>query len=136
MPCSARAIARRFLTFSYPSQLKPILLRAFLESNFVLLHHKLHVGRGIPYNSTRYAVGLTLNGAVRGRSEGFPRTGYFVPGCDGTGAWQISGIVRVTARACFVFLRFSLGTRAGAGDARGRWGRAQALGTRAGVIVS
>ena len=23
--------------------------------------------------------------------RGFPRTGYFVPGCDGTGAWQISG---------------------------------------------
>ena len=37
------------------------------------------------------------------RSEGFPRTGYFIPGCDGTGAWWISGVVRVTARAYFVF---------------------------------
>ena len=36
------------------------------------------------------------------RSEGFPRTGYFVPGRDGTGAWRISGVVRVTARAYFV----------------------------------
>ncbi len=36
------------------------------------------------------------------RSEGFPRTGYFIPGRDGTGAWQISGVVRVAARACFV----------------------------------
>ena len=26
----------------------------------------LHMGRGIPHNSTRYAVGLTLNGEVRG----------------------------------------------------------------------
>ena len=33
-----------------------------------------------------------------GRSEGFPRTGYFIPGRDGTGAWKISGVVRVTAR--------------------------------------
>ncbi len=37
------------------------------------------------------------------RSEGFPRTGYFVPGCVGTGAWWISGVVRVTAGADFVF---------------------------------
>ena len=51
------------------------------------------------------------------RSEGFPRTGYFVLGRDGTGAWQISGVVRVTAGAdfvdfvffeiCVLFLRFS-----------------------------
>ena len=35
----------------------------------------------------------------------FPRTGYFIPGRDGTGAWQISGVIRVAARACFVYLR-------------------------------
>ena len=34
-----------------------------------------------------------------GRSEGFPRTGYFFPRRNGTGAWQISRIVRVSARA-------------------------------------
>ena len=38
----------------------------------------------------------------KNRSEGFPRTGYFVPGCDGMGTWQISGVVRVTARALFL----------------------------------
>ncbi len=38
-----------------------------------------------------------------GRSEGFPRMGYFIPGRDGTGAWQISGVVRVTARAHLPF---------------------------------
>ena len=30
------------------------------------------------------------------RSEGFPRTGYFIPGRDGIGVWQDSRIV-VTA---------------------------------------
>ena len=35
------------------------------------------------------------------RSVGFPRTGYFVPVRDGTTAWQISGVIRVTARARF-----------------------------------
>ncbi len=34
------------------------------------------------------------------RSEEFPRTGYFVPGCDGTGACQISGVDRAS-RALF-----------------------------------
>ena len=34
------------------------------------------------------------------RSEGFPRTGYFIPGRDGTRAWQISRVVRA-ARALF-----------------------------------
>ena len=33
------------------------------------------------------------------RSEGFARAGYFIPGQDGTRTWQISGVVRVTARA-------------------------------------
>ncbi len=33
------------------------------------------------------------------QSEGCPRTGYFIPGRDGTGVRQISGVVRVTARA-------------------------------------
>ena len=28
---------------------------------------------------------------------------YIVPGCVGTGAWRISGVVRVTARACLLF---------------------------------
>ncbi len=37
------------------------------------------------------------------RSEGFPRTGYFIPGRDGTGAWQISCVVPMTARACLLF---------------------------------
>ncbi len=36
---------------------------------------------------------------TQNRSEGFPRTGYFILGRDGTGAWQISGIARVSARA-------------------------------------
>jgi hypothetical protein len=27
----------------------------------------------------------------------------FIPGRDGTGAWQISGVIRAAARACFVF---------------------------------
>ena len=41
------------------------------------------------------------------RSEGLPRTGYFIPGRDGTGAWQMYGIVRVLTRALFGgFLRF------------------------------
>ncbi len=44
---------------------------------------------------------IKVRESVASRSEGFPRTGYFIPGCDGTGAWQISGVVRVTARACF-----------------------------------
>ncbi len=42
------------------------------------------------------------------RSEGFPRTGYFVLGRDGTGAWQISGVVCVTARAFLLLLLGSL----------------------------
>ena len=37
------------------------------------------------------------------RREAFPRTGYFILGRDGIGAWQISGVIRVAARACFVF---------------------------------
>ena len=49
------------------------------------------------------------------RSEGFPRTGYFIPGRVGTGAWRISGVVRVTAGADFVcfliFACFSSGFR-------------------------
>jgi hypothetical protein len=41
------------------------------------------------------------------RSEGFPRTGYFIPGRDGTGTWLISGVVHVMVCARFVFfLRF------------------------------
>ena len=36
-------------------------------------------------------------------SEGSLRSGYFVPGRDGTRAWQISGVVRVTARAFLLF---------------------------------
>ena len=35
------------------------------------------------------------------RSEGFPRTGYFIPGRDGMGAWQISGVIHAAARAFF-----------------------------------
>ncbi len=42
-------------------------------------------------------------------SEGFPRTGHLIPGCGGTGAWQISRIVQALARALFGgFLRFSI----------------------------
>ena len=37
------------------------------------------------------------------RSEGFPRTGYFIPGRDGMGAWQISGVIQAAA-ACAFFL--------------------------------
>ncbi len=40
-------------------------------------------------------------GEHKNRSEGFPQTGYFIPGRDGTGAWLISGVVRVTACAPF-----------------------------------
>ena len=29
-------------------------------------------------------------------SEGFPHTGYFIPGRDGTRAWQISGIAHAS----------------------------------------
>ncbi len=29
--------------------------------------------------------------------------GYFIPGRDGIGAWQISGVIRAAACACFVF---------------------------------
>ncbi len=45
------------------------------------------------------------NSLVGSRSEGVPRKGYFILGRDGTGAWQISGVVRMTALAVsFVFL--------------------------------
>ncbi len=37
--------------------------------------------------------------------KGVPRTGYFILGRDGVGAWLISRVVRV-ARALFVFVRF------------------------------
>ena len=36
---------------------------------------------------------LSALGWVYGRSEGFPRTAYFVPGCDGMGVWPNSEIV-------------------------------------------
>ena len=47
------------------------------------------------WNSKCAASRSTLN-----RSEGFPRTGYFIPGRDGMGAWQISGVIHA-ARALF-----------------------------------
>ena len=95
--------------------------------------HVLHVARGPqrPYSEKMKNPKFWKNNKSENRSEGFPRTGYFIPGRDGTGAWRISGVVRVTARACFVCV-----FEVFAGDARGRWGRARALGTRAGVIVS
>ncbi len=58
----------------------------------VLLKSCFHYIRLIPYIIRYY------------RSEGFPRTGYFIPGRDGTKAWRISGVVRMTARACLLFL--------------------------------
>ena len=33
------------------------------------------------------------------RSEGFPRTAYFIPGCDGMGVGAISEIVPASAAA-------------------------------------
>ena len=42
---------------------------------------------------------------VYGRSEGFPRTGYFIPGRDGMGAWLKSGVIHAAARALFGDLR-------------------------------
>ena len=39
--------------------------------------------------------------AKKNRSEVFPRTGYFIPGRDGMGAWQISGVIHAAARALF-----------------------------------
>ena len=35
----------------------------------------------------------------RDRSEGFPRTRYFIPGCDGMGVWPNSEIVPASAAA-------------------------------------
>ena len=47
------------------------------------------------------------------RSEGFPRRGYFIPGRDGMGAWQISGVIHA-ARALFGVLgRFGVVDLAG-----------------------
>ena len=43
-----------------------------------------------------------------GRSEGFPRTGYFIPGCDGTGAWQISGDTLLTLFTLFTLKTLTL----------------------------
>ncbi len=60
-------------------------------------------------NEGRIMLILSTDAAVDAdRSEGFPRTGYFVPGRDGTGAWRISGVVRVTARAYVVFFEMSV----------------------------
>ncbi len=45
-------------------------------------------------------------------SEGFPRTGYFAPGRDGTRAWQISGVARASrALLPFCLLRFRCFTK-------------------------
>ena len=44
------------------------------------------------------------------RSEGFPRTGYFIPGRDEARTWQISRVVHVSARAPLCrFHLFSVG---------------------------
>ena len=50
--------------------------------------------------TTLFAPGKRqMSESIPHQSEGCPRTGYFIPGRDGTGVRQISGVVRVTARA-------------------------------------
>ena len=44
---------------------------------------------------------LSALGWVYGRSEGFARTAYFVPGCDGMGVWPNSEIVLPPAPPSF-----------------------------------
>ena len=39
------------------------------------------------------------------RSEGFPRTAYFIPGCDGMGVGAISEIVPASAAAAASFTK-------------------------------
>ena len=58
---------------------------------------------GVPINIINRETQSLSPHKVRGdnviphRSEGFPRTGYFVPGRDGIGVWPDSEIVRSAA---------------------------------------
>ena len=82
---------------------------------------------GIKQNAD-FSVKLPNNIGVRGS----PERDIFTPRWD----WGLVDFRRCSRDGACVFrmfLRFSLGTRVGAGDTRGRWGRARALGTRAGA---
>ncbi len=59
--------------------------------------------RPFPFLEARDRYAINGVGVILGRGWGRGLSqGYFVPGCVGTGSWQISGVVRVTARALFL----------------------------------